>query len=74
MLKAPPEDVNGQCFLDEDFLRDHEKVEDFGQYYCVPGASPRRNIPAVVPDLRVVEHDDEGTRMDSTLLERKAKL
>lgn len=66
--------MTGQCFLDEDFLRDHEKVHDFEQYSCVPGTSPRRIMPAAFPDLRVAEQDDEGNRMDSTQVERKAKL
>ena len=74
ILNSPPEDVTGQCFLDEDFLRDHEKIEDFEQYSCVPGSSPRRIMPASFPDLRVAEQDDEGTRMDSTRLARPSKL
>jgi hypothetical protein len=74
MLESPPEDVTGQCFLDEDFLRDHEKIKDFGKYSCVPGTSPRRIMSASFPDLRVAEQDDEGTRVDSTRLERRSKL
>lgn len=74
MLESPPEDVTGQCFLDEDFLRDHEKITYFEKYSCVPGTSPRRIMPASFPDLRVAEQDDEGTRVDSTRLERASKL
>ena len=74
ILESPPEDVTGQCFLDEEFLRDHAKVKDFERYSCVPGTSPRRIMPASFPDLRVAEQDDEGKRMDSTRLERPSKL
>jgi hypothetical protein len=31
-------------------------------------------MPASFPDLRVAEQDDEGTRVDSTRLERRSKL
>lgn len=75
MLSAPAEDVSGHCFLDEDFLREHESVQDFSKYSLIPCATPRRIMPAVLPDLRVAEQDDEGTRMDSTALRsRQAKL
>jgi hypothetical protein len=62
MIESPPEEVTGQCFLNEDFLRDYEKIKDFEKYSCVPGASPWRIMPASFPDLRVAEQDDEGTR------------
>jgi hypothetical protein len=39
----------------------------------VEGAEPRRIMPARFPDLRVEEQDDEGRRMDSSLL-RETKL
>lgn len=74
MLESPPEDVTGQCFLDEDFLRDHEGIRDFGKYSCVPGASPRRIMPASFPNLQVAVQDDEGTRVDSTRLRKISKL
>lgn len=74
MLESRPEDVTGQCFLDEDFLRDYEKMKDFSKYSCVPGAFPRRIMPASFPDLRVAEQDDEGTRVDSTRLKKDSKL
>ncbi|KAK6441423.1 hypothetical protein LTR95_002349 [Oleoguttula sp. CCFEE 5521] len=73
ILKAQAKDVNGQCLLDEDFLRTHEGVTDLAKYACVPGADPRRIMPAEFPDLRVAEQVDEGTRMDSTQL-RKGRL
>lgn len=66
ILNSPPEDVTGQCFLDEDFLREHENIQNFEKYSVVPGSSPRRIMPAKCPDLRVAEQDDEGNRMDST--------
>lgn len=74
ILNSPPADVTGQCFLDEDFLRDHVKVTDFAKYSCVPGTSPRRIMPMELPDLRVAEQDDEGVRMDSTQVARATKL
>ena len=58
--------------LDEDFLR-KQGITDFTKYSLVPGTTPRRIMPAEFPDLRVKEHDDEGNRMDSTLL-RATKL
>jgi hypothetical protein len=65
MLRAPAKDVTGQCFLDEDFLRDHEGITDFSKYDLVPGKTPRRIMPASFPTLRVAEQDDEGVRVDS---------
>lgn len=65
--------MNGRCLLDEDFLRGHEGVTDFGKYSLQPGTSPRRIMPARFPNLRVEEHDDEGNRMDSAAL-RESKL
>lgn len=38
----------------------------------VPGAEPRRIMPARLPDLTVAEQADEGKRMDSAA--EKAKL
>lgn len=65
--------MNGRCLLDEDFLREQERVTDFSKYALVPGTSPRRIMPASLPDLTVAEQDDEGNRMDSTKL-RESKL
>jgi hypothetical protein len=65
--------VNGQLFLDEDFLRVHAGVTDFSKYSVIPGSSPRRIMPVELPDLRVKEQDDEGVRHDSAK-ERVAKL
>lgn len=73
IIKSPPKDVNGKCVLDEDFLRSHEGVTDFGKYSLVDGTQPRRIMPKAFPDLRVEEQDDEGRRMDSTKL-KEAKL
>lgn len=73
IIKAPAEVVNGRCLLDEDFLRDHQGVSDFSKYALVPGFTPRRIMPAELPDLSVTEQADEGARMDSTLL-RATKL
>jgi hypothetical protein len=64
MLRAPCAVVNGQLELDEDFLRSHAGVTDFGKYSLVPGAHPRRIMPAEFPDLKVKEQDDEGRRID----------
>lgn len=66
MLKAPAAVVNGQLELDEDFLRNQAGVTDFSKYSVVPGSSPRRIMPAELPDLTVKEQDDEGMRNDST--------
>lgn len=68
MLRAPPSTVNGLLELDEDFLRNHAGVTDFSKYSVVEGAVPRRIMPAKLPDLRVAEQDDEGTRIDSAKL------
>lgn len=73
MLKAPAETVSGLLETDEDFLRKYCGVTDFSKYSIVPGATPRRIMPAEFPVLEVAEQDDEGTRVDSTEL-RKAKL
>lgn len=73
MLRAPTSIVNGQLFLDEDFLREHCGVTDFTKYSLIPGSTPRRIMPAKLPDLRVAEQDDEGDRMDSAKL-RASKL
>ncbi|VUC32716.1 unnamed protein product [Clonostachys rosea] len=74
MLRAPAEEVNGSLEVDEDFLR-ARGIEDFSKYSVVPGSTPRRMLPAQFPDLRVVEEDDEGMRMDSTdARHRKHKL
>ena len=72
MLRAPPSDVNGCLELDEDFLR-KTGVTDFSKYSIVPGAQPRRIMPAEFPNLTVREQDDEGKRMDSTKL-RASKM
>jgi len=68
MLEAPVERVNGQLELDEDFLRSYKGVTDFSKYSVVPGAVPRRIMPAAFPDLTVAEQADEGRRTDSTKL------
>lgn len=68
MLNAPAKTVNGLVELDEDFLRRHCGVSDFSKYSVVPGSSPRRIMPKDLPVLEVAEQDDEGTRMDSTVM------
>lgn len=73
MLKAPASVVNGQLELDEDFLRRHVGVADFSKYSLIPGTSPRRIMPAELPDLSVKEQADEGKRYDSAK-DRKSKL
>jgi len=72
MIRAPVEEVNGELLLDEDFLRTRG-VSDFAKYNLVPGSSPRRIMPEEFPDLKVKEHDDEGKRVDSTVL-RASKI
>lgn len=77
MLRQPNATaINGKLFLDEDYLREHGGVTDFSRYAVVPGSSPRRIMPAVLPDLTVAEQDDEGIRMDSSRRDdaSKAKL
>jgi hypothetical protein len=66
MLRAPASVVNGQLELDEDFLRRQVGITDFSKYSVVPGSSPRRIMPAELPDLTVKEQADEGTRRDSS--------
>ena len=73
MLRAPVADVNGLIDTDEDFLRSHEGITDFSKYSVVPGATPRRIMPAKFPDLTVAEQADEGRRTDSTKM-RASKL
>jgi hypothetical protein len=68
MLKAPAPAINGQLELDEDFLRKHDGITDFSKYAVIPGTSPRRIMPAELPDLTVKEQDDEGMRADSSKL------
>lgn len=71
MLRAPHQLVNGLLDTDEDFLREKCGVSDFSKYSVIPGASPRRIMPAKFPLLEVAEQDDEGQRMDSTKLRAK---
>ncbi|TPX08808.1 uncharacterized protein E0L32_009748 [Thyridium curvatum] len=66
ILRASAEEVNGCLELDEDFLRRKGGVSDFSGYSVVPGATPRRIMPAILPDLTVAEQDDEGQRIDSS--------
>jgi hypothetical protein len=47
-------------------------VKGFSEYSVVPGAVPRRIMPAKFPVLEVAEQDDEGKRVDSTLLRKQA--
>lgn len=58
--------MNGLIDTDEDFLRRHEGTTDFSKYSVIPGATPRRIMPANFPDLTVAEQADEGRRTDST--------
>jgi hypothetical protein len=67
MLRSPAEQVNGLLDLDEDFLR-KKGVTDFSKYSVVPGATPRRIMPAEFPSLEVAEQDDQGRRVDSVVL------
>jgi hypothetical protein len=70
MLKAPTSVVNGLIDTDEDFLRREMGVTDFSKYNVVPGATPRRIMPAKFPVLEVAEQDDEGRRTDSVAIRR----
>ncbi|CAA9965496.1 Short chain dehydrogenase [Pyrenophora teres f. maculata] len=72
MIRADVNEVNGELLLDEDFLR-MRGVGEFGKYSLVKGSVPRRIMPVKFPDLRVREQDDEGKRVDSTVL-RASKL
>ncbi|CAJ2510177.1 Uu.00g060770.m01.CDS01 [Anthostomella pinea] len=65
MLRAPAVSVNGRLELDEDYLRSDAGVTDFSKFSLVSGSSPRRIMPAELPDLSVKEQDDEGNRMNS---------
>lgn len=47
-------------------------MTDFSKYSVVPGSSPPRIMPAVLPDLSVEEQDDEGKRYDSAKSRRHA--
>jgi NAD(P)-dependent dehydrogenase (short-subunit alcohol dehydrogenase family) len=66
ILRAPSRDINGKTLLDEDFLREHEGIQDFSKYDLVPGSTPRRIMPIRMPDLTVPEQDDEGVRVESS--------
>ncbi|KAL7920511.1 NAD(P)-binding protein [Trichoderma austrokoningii] len=70
ILRSPAAKVNGELVLDEDFLREHSGVTDFSKYSVVPGSSPRRIMPAKLPDLTVAEQADEGKRVDSATKSR----
>lgn len=48
-------------------------MKDFSKYALVPGSTPRRIMPAKLPDLSVAEEDDEGVRVDSVKI-RAGKL
>ncbi|GAD94168.1 short chain dehydrogenase family protein [Paecilomyces variotii No. 5] len=74
ILEAPAETVNGLLSIDEDFLRDRGRVTDFRKYSVVPGANPRRIMPAEFPTLEVAEQEDEGQRVDSTKIYKRAKI
>ncbi|KAL2106059.1 hypothetical protein VUR80DRAFT_7344 [Thermomyces stellatus] len=65
MLRTPAREISGRLELDEDFLRTRG-VTDFSKYSVVPGATPRRIMPARLPDLSVAEEEDEGVRRDSS--------
>ncbi|ORY78161.1 hypothetical protein BCR37DRAFT_350520 [Protomyces lactucae-debilis] len=69
IVKAPWLTIAGKTLLDEDFLRQHGGLTDvqIAAYAKVPGTTPRRIMPAVLPDLRVAEQDDEGDRRDSAV-------
>ena len=69
MLRSPAEEVNGLLDTDEDFLR-KKGVTDFSKYSLIPGASPRRIMPAKFPVLEVEEQDDEGRRVDSVVIRK----
>ncbi|KAK2875023.1 hypothetical protein FQN49_001842 [Arthroderma sp. PD_2] len=73
MLKSPPSVVNGLLALDEDFLREYSGITDFSSYSVIPGTQPRRIMPQNLPILEVEEQEDEGQRVDSTILRRKGK-
>ncbi|KAF2718037.1 short chain dehydrogenase [Polychaeton citri CBS 116435] len=73
MLRSPAPAVNGRLELDEDYLRSDHGVSDFTKYACIAGASPRRIMPANLPDLTVAEQDDEGQRRNSAQF-RSSKL
>lgn len=66
MLKCQPQSVNGNLELDEDFLRRVYGTKSFEQYALIPGSLPRRIMPSILPDLSVLEQDDQGRRMDSS--------
>ncbi|RYC63261.1 hypothetical protein CHU98_g2941 [Xylaria longipes] len=72
MLQAPAPTINGRLELDEDYLRSDAGVTDFSKYSVIPGTSPRRIMPAQLPDLSVKEQDDEGKRINSA--ESRSKL
>ncbi|KAI0200776.1 hypothetical protein F4808DRAFT_151702 [Astrocystis sublimbata] len=72
MLKAPADTINGRLELDEDYLRNDAGVTDFSKYSLIPGTSPRRIMPAQLPNLAVKEQDDEGQILNSA--DNRAKL
>lgn len=75
ICNAPWLAVAGKTVLDEDFLRERGATDaQIAAYAKVPGTSPRRIMPAVLPDLSVAEQDDEGDRRDSATAGGKAKI
>lgn len=71
-LKTPASELSGRLELDEDFFRP-EASPSLSKYSLVLGTTPRRTIPAEIPDLNVAE-DGEGVRTDSSKARRSVGL
>jgi hypothetical protein len=48
--------INGRCFIDEDYLKDNGYL-DFKKYRCDPNHEPPRMMPKLFPSLLVQEEN-----------------
>jgi NAD(P)-dependent dehydrogenase (short-subunit alcohol dehydrogenase family) len=63
--------INGNAWLDEDWLRELCGIDDFGKYSVTEGMEVRRIMPRRLPSLEVEEEDDEGDRMNSVQMRKE---
>ncbi|KAI8851185.1 hypothetical protein BC829DRAFT_431409 [Chytridium lagenaria] len=73
ILKDDAKRVNGQTFVDEDYLRHFQGVKDFTKYRLShltkiledPDKEPPRMLPKEFPSLLVAEQEDRGISLSS---------
>ncbi|XP_050397881.2 hydroxysteroid dehydrogenase-like protein 2 [Patella vulgata] len=54
--------LNGQCLIDEDYLRS-VGITDFAQYRCDPEHEPPRMMPRKFPSLKVAEEEEVTAKL-----------